>query len=188
MKLLGLGLAFLCAAAPMANHAARDEAREGRPTEKGAAAVERRAQRERKFERTLARSVLKGTWQMTTFEGDRPKAPLGEARTDQYTIDKLSKAGGDYWIISARIQYADKDVTIPVTVRVTWAGETPIIVLDKMALPGLGTYSARVIVDGHFYAGTWHGVNYGGVLSGEIVKQEDEHKPAATTQPAADRD
>jgi hypothetical protein len=61
-----------------------------------------------------------------------------------------------------------------------WAEDTAIITLDKMALPGLGTYSARVMVYRGFYAGTWFGTNYGGVLSGQIVKEEKK----ATSKPA----
>jgi hypothetical protein len=132
----------------------------------------------------LEKSVLKGTWQMTGEEGLAGKAPLSQAREDKYTIDRVSKAGEDYWVISARVQYADKDVTIPVTVRVVWAEDTPIITLDKMALPGLGTYSARVMIYRGFYCGTWFGTNYGGVMSGQIVKQGVE--ATATSQPAKD--
>lgn len=139
--------------------------------------------REREFKRMLTHATLKGTWQMTGEEGLAGKAPLSEPKPDTYTIDKVSKANDDYWVITARIQYADKDVFIPVTVRVVWAEDTPIITLDTMALPGLGTYSARVMIYRGFYSGTWFGKNYGGVLSGRII-HEDRSKPGATTKPA----
>lgn len=184
MRLATFGVVYLLSTAQMIANLPDEPPGKSPPTANSGAS-DKRARREREFEQTLSHTVLKGTWQMTTLDGTRPKAPLGSAKTDRYTIDKVSKASGDYWVISARIQYADKDVTIPVTVRVTWAGDTPIIVLDKMALPGLGTYGARVVIDKPFYAGTWFGVNYGGVLSGEIVKQEDEKK-AATTRPAGE--
>ncbi len=141
-------------------------------------------ERERQFQQMLENSMLKGTWQMTGEAGLAGKAPLTAAREDKYTIDKVSKASEDYWIINARVQYAEKDVTIPVTVRVVWAEDTPIITLDKMALPGLGTYSARVMIYRNFYCGTWFGTNYGGVMSGQIVKQDAEK--SATTQPNRD--
>ncbi len=137
------------------------------------------------FKRMLTHSVLKGTWQMTGEDGLAGKAPLSEPRTEQYTIDDVSKASGDYWIITARIQYADKDVRIPVTVRVVWAEDAPVITLDKLPLPGLGTYSARVMIYRNFYAGTWFGANYGGILSGQITRQP-EHAPRPTTRPADD--
>ena len=131
---------------------------------------------EERFRKMLTGSVFVGSWQMTGPEGLEGKAPLTEPRTERYTIDKVSKAAEDYWIVTARVQYADKDVRIPITVRVVWAGDTPIITLDKMALPGLGTYSARVMIYRNFYAGTWFGTNYGGILSGQIFRQGEEPK------------
>lgn len=130
-----------------------------------------RADLEKNFRQMLAGSVLKGSWQMTRGEGLEGKAPLDEPREDTYTIDSVQKSGENYWVITARIQYADKDVRIPVPVRVEWAGDTPIIALDNIGLPGLGTYSARVMVYRNFYAGTWFGKGYGGVMSGQITKQ-----------------
>lgn len=142
--------------------------------------AERRKEREKEFKEMLENATLKGTWQVVGSEGLAGKAPLSEARPDTYTLGKISKAGEDYWVITARVQYAEKDVTIPITVRVVWAEDTPIITLEKMALPGLGTYSARVMIYRGFYAGTWFGTNYGGILSGQIVKEEKK----ATSQPA----
>lgn len=144
--------------------------------------AEARREHERQFKEMLENNVLKGSWQMTGEAGLAGKAPLSEGKPETYTLGKVSKASDDYWIINARVQYAEKDVSIPVTVRVTWAEDTPIITLDKMALPGLGTYSARVMIYRGFYAGTWFGTNYGGVLSGQIVKPETEK--STTSQPA----
>ena len=122
---------------------------------------------------------------MTGPEGLAGKAPLSEAREDKYTITKVSKSSDDYWVVSARVQYADKDVTIPISVRVVWAGDTPIITLDKLAMPGLGTYSARVMIYRGFYCGTWFGANYGGVMSGQILKDETVlEKKKSTSAPA----
>lgn len=156
----------------------------------GRSRTSRLTPREEAFKAALAHSVLAGSWQMTKLgdaavagEAARP-AGLSEPREDKYTIDDVSKSAGDNWVISARVQYADKDVTIPVPVQVKWAGDTPVITLDKSPLPGLGTYSARVVIDNGFYAGTWSGTNYGGVMSGRIIKQDEADsagaKPATT--------
>lgn len=152
--------------------------------------------REEGFKAALEHSVLAGSWQMTKLgeaavEGGtaRPDG-LSEAREDKYTIDAVSKSVGDNWVISARVQYADKDVTIPVPVQVKWAGDTAVITLDKSPLPGLGTYSARVLIDNGFYAGTWCGANYGGVMSGRIIKQdqvEGSDGKHPTSAPASER-
>lgn len=152
--------------------------------------AEKRKALEREFKEMLENSILKGTWAMTGPEGLAGKAPLSEAREDKYTIAKVSKAGEDYWIVNARVQYADKDVTIPITVRVVWAGDTPVITLDKLSMPGLGTYSARVMIYRGFYCGTWFGANYGGIMSGQILKDEsvaekERPAPALPKQPNA---
>ncbi len=142
----------------------------------------RQAEREQRFKEMLSGSLLKGTWQMVQCEEGKPLTgkPLSDPRPEEYTISKVSKASDDYWVIVARIKYADKDVNIPIMVRVVWAEDTPIITLDNMSLPGLGTYSARVMVYRDFYCGTWFGDCYGGILSGQIVK------PAAPTSPDDD--
>ena len=139
---------------------------------------------ERKFAESLTGVVLKGTWQVTDQKGLAGKAPLGVARPDKYTIASVTKVGGDYWTITARIQYADKDVNMPITVRVVWAEDVAIITLDRTNLPLMGSYEARVMIHKGFYAGTWFGTTYGGVMSGQIVKQEDD-KPGDLKEPDA---
>lgn len=145
-----------------------------------------RAELEKRFQDMLTGAVLKGTWQMTRGKGLEGKAPLSEPKPDKYTIDSARKIGGDRWVIIARIEYADKNVKVPIPVRVVWAEDTAIITLDEFAVPMIGTYSARVMIYRNFYAGTWFGSDYGGVLSGQIVRQSDEEaaEPAPKTRPA----
>lgn len=179
-SLVALAVAGLRAASepPTTTGTGRDESKDlFRSDEAGRKAGIRK--REREFKKALTGAMLKGTWQMTGEEGLAGKAPLSEPRPEVYTIDKVSKASDDYWVITARIQYADKNVYIPVTVRVVWAEDVAMITLDEMALPGLGTYSARVMIHRGFYSGTWFGKNYGGVLSGQIL-HDDPAKPTAS--------
>lgn len=157
-----------------------------------------RKQREDRFKDMLTDVVFLGTWQMTHADGLKGKAPLSPPRSERYTIKGVSRGLDDNWVITARVEFADRDVELPFSVRVVWAGDTPVITLDKTALPMLGEYSARVMVYDGFYAGTWFGTNYGGILSGQIVKAADEKKiremaeealkidlpPKATTNPA----
>jgi hypothetical protein len=56
---------------------------------------------------------------------------------------------------------------------VVWAGDTPVITLDKMPIPGFGTFTCRVMIFGDQYAGTWDGGDHGGHLFGKIVPAED---------------
>ena len=139
--------------------ASTNEPSKGKPT---------RAELERKLAETLTNAVLEGTWQL--IEGDK----LGEARADKYTIIKAQKLGGDFWVITARIEYADKDVTVPLPLRIVWSGDTPVITVSDFPIPGIGTYSARVMIHRNLYAGTWFGVGYGGVMSGMISRIEPE--------------
>lgn len=84
-------------------------------------------------------------------EGKEPKL-----HQDRYEIQKVKKMkDGDYWIIQARIKYGDKDRMFPVPVEVKWAGKTPVITVDNLTIPGMGTFDARVLISGKRYAGTW---------------------------------
>lgn len=115
-----------------------------------------------KFQRLLTGAKLNG---MFTVDGQ----PLDKPSAEQYEIEKVEKqADGDWWLITARIKYNGKDFQIPVPVEVKWAGTTPVITLDKVTLPGYGTFSARVVFHGERYAGTWQHDDHGGHLFGKV--------------------
>ena len=90
-------------------------------------------------------------------------------------------AQGDFWLFTARIKYGKRDVTLPMPIPVKWAGDTPVISLDNLTLPGLGTFSAHVVIDGDKYAGTWAHGQVGGHMFGTIAKAKP--KPVATESP-----
>ena len=88
-------------------------------------------------------------------------------------ITKVTKGTGDLFIFQARFG----KVNLPLPIPVKWAGDTPIITVTDMGIPGIGKYTARVMIYGDHYAGTWSGsANHQGMLVGRI-----EHAP--TTQP-----
>jgi len=120
--------------------------------------------REEKFKSTLSNCVFNGRWCLVE------KGKLTEEYEDKYTIQGATKSGNDVWLIYARVQYGGKDLTVPVPVQLKWAGDTPVITLDKVSIPGLGTYSARVLVYENSYAGTWSASDHGGMLHGVIEK------------------
>ena len=130
------------------------------------------AELEKQFEESLTGATLEGIWQMTGKGGLRGNAPLTEPKKERYTITTVTKTGTEHWIVTARIQFAENDVAVPVLVRVLWAGDTPMITIDDLAIPLIGTYSARVMFHNGFYTGIWYSNNrnYGGVMSGRIVK------------------
>ncbi len=81
---------------------------------------------------------------------------------------------GDVWLIKARIKYGDKDTTIPMPLEIKWAGDTPIITLTNLTIPGLGTFTSRVLIYDNRYAGTWQHGKAGGNLFGRIEKIKEE--------------
>ena len=92
-----------------------------------------------------------------------------ESKTDRYEIKEAKKVGdGDLWLFNVRIVYGETDVTVPIPLQVKWAGKTPVITLDDVTIPGMGTMSAHVVVDGQRYAGTWCHDDHGGHLFGKI--------------------
>jgi hypothetical protein len=102
------------------------------------------------------------------FTVDGSKNPPSE---EVYEIQSVQKFGEqDLWIFTARIKYGQKDVTLPMPLPVKWIGDIPIISMDNMNIPGLGTFSAHVVIDGNKYAGTWRHGKVGGHLYGKITK------------------
>ncbi len=120
------------------------------------------------FEKYLSNSVMTGVF---TIDG----RPLNKLEEERYEIESAKKAEGDNstWIITARIKYGRKDMKVPVPVNIEWTGRTPMIVLDNLTIPGLGTFSARVVFHDKKYAGTWKHDNIGGHLFGNIQTQEE---------------
>lgn len=106
-----------------------------------------------------------------TLSGRFSSFTSGEIREDKYTVGKVSRLTGDTWVINARIQYGSNDYTVPVPVKVLWAGDTPVITLTDLSIPGGGTYTARVLFYRGQYAGTWaNNKGGGGQMFGKIEK------------------
>ena len=61
-------------------------------------------------------------------------------------------------------------MTLPVPVRLEWAGDTPVVSVTDLGLPGLGTYTARVAFYRDLYAGMWWGSSHGGNMFGKIER------------------
>lgn len=122
---------------------------------------------EAKFKATLTKATLAGRW-CSLKDGQ-----LGPEKEDKYTIIGVNKVGGDMWLIHARIQYGKKDITAPIPVQVKWAGDTPVIIVDDVGVPGSGAYSARVMIYDNTYAGTWTGGDHGGLMNGAITQQKE---------------
>lgn len=119
---------------------------------------------EKKFETDMSGATLVGYFTVTGGEDK-------QLREERYTISKVSKISGDLWQFNARIQYGGKDKEVPLPLLVMWAGDTPVITVTDMPVPGFGTYTARVLIYRDEYAGTWSGKDHGGHLFGKITRE-----------------
>ncbi len=117
---------------------------------------------EKAFSEMLSGATLEGTFTSTGAKSD-PSKLLRE----KYTIGQVRKIAGNLWLIPARIQYGDRDVTVPVPAPIRWAGDTPVIVVDN--IPGFENMSARVLFYADHYAGYWRHGDHGGHLFGTIT-------------------
>ncbi len=174
---------LMAAVASIASSSARSQ--QPKAVDRPAAAVEPampdRAELEKQFAETLSGATLEGTF-TTTGKEDKPPA------REKYTLGKVKKLKDDYWLFEARIQYGDHDVTLPLSLEVKWAGDTPVITLTDVLVPGFGKFTARVMIFRGQYAGTWSGGDHGGHLFGKIVKAPAaEGQKTETKDKAADK-
>ena len=129
-----------------------------------------KAQLYKQLEESLTGAKFTGRFTVLGKDEDKLKA-------EEYTILSAKKSEqGEMWLLTARIKYGEKDATIPIPLEIQWAGSTPVITLDKLALYGFGTFSARVVIHDGKYAGTWQHDNVGGHLFGKIEKVATETK------------
>lgn len=139
-----------------------------------------RAKLEKQFAETLTGSVLAGNFSVIK-EGEEKAGSK-----DRYTITQVKKLQGDLWLFTTRIQYGDKDVQVPIPLVVKWAGDTPVITLTDLTVPGLGTFTARILIYRNQYAGTWQHGKVGGNMWGRIEKakpKEDAKKDEKKKKP-----
>jgi hypothetical protein len=122
------------------------------------------------FAELLTGSTMVGKY---TIEGS-DAAP----KNDRYRIIKAARADGDNWAITSSVEYKGFGIPVTLTIPVKWAGDTPVIEVTDQKVPGIGTFTARVLFYGDHYVGTWNGgAGHGGVMWGRI-----EHD--AATRPA----
>lgn len=120
----------------------------------------------KKLEKDLTGVKLVGRFTVTGKEDTTPKE-------EEYTITSAMKLSDpDLWMIKARIKYGKTDGVFPIPLLIKWAGDTPIITMTNMEIPGLGTFSTRVIIYEGRYAGTWQHGDVGGHLFGVLKRDE----------------
>ena len=126
------------------------------------AAADETAARHDALSKLLSGSTLQGH-----FTVDGQDTGLKEERYEIQSVTKLP--AGDLWLFKVRIRYGDHDVNVPLPLTINWAGKTPMIVVDQLTIPGLGTFDSRVVIADRRYSGTWQHGDVGGHLFGNIV-------------------
>ncbi len=139
----------------------------------------RRRELERQLSKTLTGATLVGRFNVATGQGQN-----GDFREDRYDLVSVRKLLGEWWLFRVRIRYGGNDLTVPLTIPVKWAGDTPVITVNQLSVPGLGTYDARVMIHRDYYAGTWFAADHGGLMFGRIERTN----PEAADRPTADGD
>jgi hypothetical protein len=124
---------------------------------------------EAQFKATMTAATMTGRW-CPLKDG-----VLGAEKDDKYSIVSVEKVSGSSWTINARMKHGQQEFVIPIPVQVKWAGDTAVMIVDHMKLPGGNAYegsaySARVLIHAGTYAGTWSGGDHGGLLNGVITK------------------
>lgn len=168
--LTGAVVLFAASSAPAEDSQPAAEAQAEQPK---ADEVPSQEELDRRFEELLDNSQLIGFF---TEGGKESEAPL---KADKYTIENVKKLKNGFWLFEARIQYNDQDRKVPLPVQVKWAGDTPVITLTKVFVPGFGTFTARVLFYGTEYAGTWSANDHGGHMFGRIEKLGEPKTEAA---------
>ncbi|MFT5322690.1 MAG: hypothetical protein ACI8P0_000531 [Planctomycetaceae bacterium] len=125
------------------------------------AADEARLAAEAAFSELLSGATLVGNF---TTDSDQPVDPSQLLRPDRYELATVNKIKDDFWLFV----YVHKGVPIPLSMKVLWAGKTPVLTLDEFTIAGMGTFSARLMFHGDRYAGTWQHGKVGGLMFGKI--------------------
>jgi len=128
-----------------------------------AAAVRETAEAD--FSELLTGATLVGNF---TTDSDQPVDPAKLLRPDRYELATVNKVKDDFWLFV----YVHKGVPLPLTMKILWAGKTPVLTLDEFTIAGMGTYSARLMFHGNRYAGTWQHGKAGGLMFGKIETAE----------------
>ena len=169
MKTFTRSLAIIATLLATPLHAAQDKA----PPAEQKKPVEMN-ELEKQFERTMSGCTMVGRF---STHGQEDKHP-GE---DRYEISKVTKIGEDLWLFTARFGKAKLPLPIPVPVK--WAGDTPVISVTKLAIPTMGTFTARIVIYQDHYAGTWDAGDHGGHMWGRIERADKAEKPVDATKP-----
>ena len=142
-------------------------AQDERATEKPNQSRTKQEKLEAAFSKKMSGAALVGSF---TIDGQKGKPPAPE----RYELGVVKKATGDFWTFNAKIKFGnvDQKVAIPITVKMLWAGDTPVVSITDFKIPTMGTFTARVLFYGDKYVGTWKHGKVEGHMFGKIVPKK----------------
>jgi hypothetical protein len=141
------------------------------------------AELEADFSKMLSGATLEGSFTMTGAGGDAARLSR-----DKYSLGDVKKLAGNIWLIHATIQYGGNNYNAPLPLPVVWAGDTPMIVVDEVTIPGHGTFTARVMFYDDHYAGYWKHGDRGGNMFGVVNRGAADAALETTPEKAAAAD
>jgi hypothetical protein len=125
------------------------------------------AQLEKQFAQTMSGAMLNGLATVVNSGKIVNQIP------DSYRLGKVSKVDDkghwkfEYYIAGTELLYEMPPL------KVQWAGETPLIIFSGIKIKGKpGTFTAKLLIDGDQYSGTWSDGENGGHLVGLIVHEK----------------
>lgn len=142
-------------------------AADDQPAAKKPAATPDRETLIKEFEKSMSGATLVGYF---TTNGKESEKGLKEEKYHLKSVKKLKH--GDFWEFEFQYGEAGKSTKLPLEIK--WAGDTPVITLTDVLVPGFGTFTARVLFYRDEYAGTWSASDHGGRLFGKVVKPGDD--------------
>ena len=123
---------------------------------------------EERFKVLFTKAYLSGRW------ASLKDGVLGEQRDgDKYNIVSVTKGEGDKWTVHAKMKYRNQEMVMPIPVRMQFSGDTAILIVDNLMIPGGGTYTARLLIFERTYSGTWKSQRGGGMLYGTISNEPE---------------
>lgn len=142
-------------------------AQETKPAQATESRGEETEPREQRLANYLTGATFTGNF---TVDGNEDRTPKPES----YRIQSCQKLPQEnMYRLTVAVRYGDTDGQFPMDLPILWSGRTPVITLDSVWIPGLGTFSARVLLHNGRYAGTWQHGEKGGHLFGEIKTDQE---------------
>ncbi|REJ74150.1 MAG: hypothetical protein DWQ36_23590 [Acidobacteria bacterium] len=117
--------------------------------------------------------LLDGARLVGQFTVVNPSTGETMQRDDLYSVSRLLPGDGDVWVFEYSMSYGDNEAnTLEIPVRVLFVEDTPLLTMSEQEVPGLGTFSVRLVFHGDRYGGMWSNGPVGGHMWGIIERDE----------------